>query len=257
MTSPLAAPAAVAALPALGPSWLDPQHLSVYGTAALWVAAAIIFSECGLLVGFFLPGDTLLFTIGLFVGTGVVGEPLWVACLLMAGAAFLGNVVGYEIGRAAGPAIFRRSDSPLFKRENVDRAAAFFERWGPPAVMLARFVPIVRTFITVTAGVGRMDRRRYLLYSGVGAVLWAGGVTLLGYYLGSIAFVRDHVDSIFVIVEAILVLVVVASVTPILVDAWRRQRRRRAGRDLEPLGERVEPAGPAEPPEPADQQAER
>jgi membrane-associated protein len=226
VTSLVAAHAALAAAPALGPSWLDPRHLDTFGTAAPWIAAAILFAECGLLIGFFLPGDTLLFTVGLLVGTGVVDVPVWEAVLLLAAAAFLGNVVGYEIGRAAGPAIFRREDSALFKHENVDRAAAFFERWGPAAVLVARFVPIVRTFITVTAGVGRMDRRRYLTYSGIGAVLWAGGVTLLGYWLGSVQFVRDNVDTIFAIAEVAIVGVVLLSVTPILIDAWRRRRRR-------------------------------
>jgi membrane-associated protein len=238
----MAAPAALAALPALGPSWLDPTHLDAFGTAAVWIAAAIVFSECGLLVGFFLPGDTLLFTVGLLVGTRVVAVPLWAACLLLAAAAFLGNAAGYEIGRAVGPRIFRREDSALFKRENVERTSAFFERWGAPAILLARFVPIVRTFITVTAGVGRMDRRRYLLYSGLGAVLWAGGVTAVGYYLGSIAFVRDHVDTIFAVVEVVLVGVVLLSVAPILLDVWRRRRRKaRAATAGEPASR--EPAG--------------
>jgi membrane-associated protein len=236
VTSIGAAHAALAAAPALGPSWLDPRHLDAFGTAAPWVAAAIVFAECGLLIGFFLPGDTLLFTMGLLVGTGVIHVPLWEVALLLAVAAFLGNVVGYEIGRAVGPAIFRREDSPLFKHENVERASRFFERFGATAIMLARFVPIVRTFITVTAGVGRMDRRRYLTYSGIGAVLWAGGVTVLGYYLGSISFVRNNVDTIFVIVEVVLVGVVLLSVTPILVDAWRRRRRRaRQAEQVEPV----------------------
>jgi membrane-associated protein len=229
VTSLGAAHAALAAAPALGPSWLDPRHLDAFGTAAPWIAAAIVFAECGLLIGFFLPGDTLLFTMGLLTGTGVVDVPIWTVALLLAVAAFLGNVVGYEIGRAVGPAIFRREDSPLFKHEHVERANAFFERWGPVAVMVARFVPIVRTFITVTAGVARMDRRRYLTYSGIGAVIWAGGVTFLGYYLGSISFVRDNVDTIFAIVEVVLVGVVLLSVTPIFLDAWRRRRRRRRG----------------------------
>jgi membrane-associated protein len=226
VTSPTAASAALAALPALGPSWLDPSSLNTFGTAAIWIAAAIIFAECGLLIGFFLPGDTLLFTVGLLVGTRVVDLPLWAACVLLAIAALLGNAVGYEIGRAAGPAIFRRDDSALFKRENVERTAAFFDRWGAPAILLARFVPIVRTFITVTAGVARMDRRRYLLYSGLGAVIWAGGVTVGGYFLGSIPFVRNNVSTIFAIVEVVLVLVVLMSVAPILIDVWRRRRRR-------------------------------
>src|SRR3954471_15765506 len=220
------AASAPAGLAAIGPSWLDPQNLSTLGDWAPWVAAAIIFAETGLLVGFFLPGDTLLFTLGLLVGTGVVGLPLWAACGLLALAALLGNIVGYEIGRAAGPAIFRREDSALFKHENVERASAFFDRWGAPAIMLARFIPIVRTFITVVAGVARMNRTRYLTYSGIGAVVWAGGVTLLGYYLGSISFVRDNVDTIFAIVEVVLVGVVLLSVTPILLDVWRRRRRR-------------------------------
>ena len=194
MTSIGAASAALAAAPALGPSWLNPQHLQTFGATAPWIAAAIIFAECGLLIGFFLPGDTLLFTMGLLVGTGVVRVSVWEVALILAAAALLGNVCGYEIGRAIGPAVFRREDSALFKHENVDRAAAFFERWGPAAVLVARFVPIVLTFITVTAGVGRMGRRRYLTYSGIGAVVWAGGVTLLGYYLGSFRVVRDHAE---------------------------------------------------------------
>src|SRR3954471_5951177 len=222
------AASAPAGLAAIGPSWLDPQNLSTLGDWAPWVAAAIIFAETGLLVGFFLPGDTLLFTLGLLVGTGVVGLPLWAACGLLAVAALVGNIVGYEIGRAAGPAIFRREDSALFKRENVERASAFFDRWGAPAVTLARFVPIVRTFITVVAGVARMDRRRYFFFSTIGAVLWAGGVTALGYFLGSIPFVHDHVDTIFAIVEVALVAVVVLSVAPILLETIRRRRRGRA-----------------------------
>jgi membrane-associated protein len=229
--TPLTAAAASssAGLAAIGPSWLDPQNLSTFGDVAPWVAAAIIFAECGLLVGFFLPGDTLLFTLGLLAGTGVVDAPIWLVCTVLAIAALLGNIVGYEIGRAAGPAVFRREDSALFKSENVERATAFFERWGAPAVTLARFVPIVRTFITVVAGVARMDRRRYLLYSTLGALLWAVGVTLLGYFLGSISFVRDNVDTIFAIVEVVLVAVVALSVAPVLLDAWRRRRRAAAG----------------------------
>jgi membrane-associated protein len=217
-----------AGLAAIGPSWLDPQNLSTLGNLAPWVAAAIIFAETGLLVGFFLPGDTLLFTLGLLVGTGVVGMPLWATAGLLALAALVGNIVGYEIGRAAGPAIFRREDSALFKHENVERASAFFDRWGAPAVTLARFVPIVRTFITVVAGVARMDRRRYFFFSTIGAVLWAGGVTTLGYFLGTVPFVHEHVATIFTIVQVVLVAVVVLSVTPILLESIRRRRRGRA-----------------------------
>src|SRR5512143_3721789 len=167
------------------PSWMDAQYwLDLFGPWALWGALAIIFAACGLLLGFFLPGDSLLFTVGLLISTGVIKQPLWLACVLLTVAAFIGNVSGYEIGRRTGPAIFRREDSRLFRREYVDKTVAFFELYGPRAIVLARFVPIVRTFITVTAGVGRMNRRRYLVYSGIGGALWATGVTILGSLLG-------------------------------------------------------------------------
>ena len=202
---------------ALGPAWLSPDTLLTdLGGVALWVAALIIFAECGLLLGFFLPGDSLLFTIGLFIGRGDIDFPLWLACVVMASAAFLGNVVGYEIGRAAGPAIFKKENSRLFKREYVDSTMAFFERYGPVAIVLARFTPLVRTFITVTAGVGKMDRRKYLTYSAVGAVLWAAGITLLGRALGKVPLFRDHL-------EAGLLLLVVVSVIPMGIEAYRHR----------------------------------
>lgn len=220
-----------AALHALGPSWLDAQNLlDAFGTWALWGAAAVVFAECGLLLGFFLPGDSLLFTVGLLVGGGTIRQPLWVACLALTLAAFLGNAAGYEIGRASGPKVFGRSDSRLFKREYVDKTVLFFDKYGARAIVLARFVPIVRTFITVVAGVGQMDRRRYLTYSGIGAVLWATGVTLLGRVLGGVPVVRDNI-------EVMLLVIVLVSVVPIGIEGlrhWLKGRRnpgaRHAGR---------------------------
>ncbi len=206
---------------ALGPSWLDPQTLlDQLGTWALWGATGVVFAECGLLMGFFLPGDSLLFTVGLLIGQGAIRQPLWLACLVLTVAAFAGNVIGYEIGRAAGPAIFRRPDSRLFRQEYVDKTVAFFDRYGPRAIVLARFVPIVRTFITVMAGVGRMDRRRYLTYSAIGAVLWASGVTVLGRLLGSIPFVRNNI-------EAMLLAIVAVSVLPVAFELVRERARQR------------------------------
>lgn len=202
---------------ALGPSWLDPQQmLETFGTWALWGAAAVVFAECGLLLGFFLPGDSLLFTVGLLIGAGTIHQQLWIAALVLAAAAFAGNVVGYEIGRASGPRIFTKPDSRLFKHEHVDKTVAFFDRYGGRAIVLARFVPIVRTFITVTAGVGRMDRTRYLTYSGLGGVLWASGVTVLGQLLGKIEFVAKNIEFILIVIVAI-------SVIPIGVE-WARHR---------------------------------
>ncbi len=208
---------APAAISALGPEWLDPQHLDRFGAAAFWIALAIIFAECGLLVGFFLPGDSLLFMVGLFIASGVIDVPIQVACLLLTAAAVAGNLTGYWIGLRAGPALFNRPDSRFFRQEYVDKTHAFFDRYGSRAIVLARFVPIVRTFITAMAGVGRMDLRTYTVYSTIGGTLWATGVTLAGYYLGTIPWVRDHV-------ELILLSIVAVSVVPITIEAVRHHR---------------------------------
>ncbi len=208
---------------ALGPQWLDPSYIvSSLGPWALLGVALIIFAECGLLVGFFLPGDSLLFITGLAATTGLVETPLWLVCAVLAVAAFAGNLCGYYIGRAAGPAIFDKPDSRLFKRENVDRTQRFFDKYGNRAVVLGRFVPIVRTFITVMAGVGRMQARRFLVFSAIGAVLWAVGVTLLGAVLGQFDVVKNNI-------EAMLVLVVLLSLVPIGIEALQARRERRLG----------------------------
>ena len=185
---------------ALGPSWLDPDRLlTTFGLVGILV---IVFAECGLLVGFFLPGDSLLFTAGLFVAAGSLDVPLWLLCLLITIVAIAGNLVGYWIGRKAGPPFFERPDSRLFKQEYVDKTIAFFDKYGARAIVLARFVPIVRTFITVIAGVGRMDFRRYAIYSSIGGVLWGTGVTLLGYYLGGFEFVSSNIEVILIAIVA-------------------------------------------------------
>ena len=202
----------------LGPGWLNPEKMiSAFGAWALWGTAAIIFAETGLLLGFFLPGDSLLFTVGVLKGTGDISQPLWFVCLVLTVMAFFGNVVGYQIGRAAGPAIFNRPDSRFFRQEYVDKTVAFFDKYGARAIVLARFVPIVRTFITVIAGVGKMDRRRYFVYSGIGAALWAVGVTVLGYLLGGQSFVKNNI-------EFMLVAIVAISLLPILIEVLRARR---------------------------------
>jgi membrane-associated protein len=216
------------------PSWLDPEViLGSLGPYLLPVLCLIIFAECGLLLGFFLPGDSLLFTAGLFVAKDWIPVSLWVLCLLLTVCAFVGNVVGYWIGAKIGPALFNKPDSRLFKREHVDKTHEFFEKYGARAIILARFVPIVRTFITAIAGVGRMDRRKFFTYSAVGAVLWATGVTVLGYFLGQIPFVHENI-------EAILVLIVFISVLPILIEMLRaRKLRRKLAAATEPAPSRV------------------
>jgi membrane-associated protein len=203
-------------------SWLDPTTIiTALGPWALAGVCLIIFAECGLLVGFFLPGDSLLFITGLAVVTGLIATPMWVVCLLLVVAAVAGNVMGYVVGAKAGPAVFDRPNSKLFKRDNVERTQRFFDRYGSRAIVLGRFVPIVRTFITVMAGVGRMDLRRYVTFSAIGAALWAVGVTLLGAALGQVAFVRDHI-------ELMLILVVAVSLIPVAVETVKARRERRA-----------------------------
>lgn len=210
---------------ALGPSWLDPEQLIT--TGSLLGVLAIVFAESGLLVGFFLPGDSLLFTLGLLIASGTVDVPLWLALVLVPVAAIVGDQVGYLIGRRAGPAVFSRPDSRLFKQEYVDKAYAFFDRYGGRTIVLARFVPIVRTFAPVVAGVGRMRYRTFVAYNVLGGVLWGAGVTALGYWLGQIAFVREHV-------EAILIGIVLVSVVPIAVELLRARSRGRDERYDEP-----------------------
>jgi membrane-associated protein len=209
------------AVTTLGPSWLNPETmLTTFGDIAFWVVMGIIFAECGLLIGFFLPGDSLLFVTGLFIAQNFISMNIWLAAFLLTISAILGNAVGYWIGKQAGPALFRKPDSKLFKREYVEKTAEFFEKYGARAIVMARFVPIVRTFITATAGMGRMDFRRFMIFSAVGAVLWAGGVTILGYFLGNIEFVKKNI-------EFILILVIVISLIPVIVE-WIKHRRQRA-----------------------------
>ncbi|MEU9131762.1 VTT domain-containing protein [Kitasatospora sp. NPDC048540] len=205
---------------ALGPSWLDPTTLiSTFGLVGI---LAVVFAESGLLIGFFLPGDSLLFTTGLLVAGGrLLPQPLWLVCLLVVAAAVAGDQVGYAFGRKVGPGLFRRTDSRLFKQENVAKAGAFFERHGPKAIVLARFVPVIRTFTPVIAGVGRMTYRTFVLYNVIGGALWGAGITVLGYFLGRIAFVRDNI-------EFICLGIVLLSVLPVLFELARARRPRAA-----------------------------
>ena len=204
---------------ALGPSWLAPEYFIGLGLVALLV---VVFVETGLLVGFFLPGDSLLFTAGLLVAEGTFDIPLWVLLVTVPLAAIAGDQVGYTIGRQAGPRVFNRPDSRLFQQEFVDKAYGYFERYGPRTIVLARFVPIVRTFAPVVAGVSRMHYRTFLTYNVVGGVLWGAGVSALGYFLGQIAFVRSNV-------EIIILAIVGLSVLPIVLELLRARREHHSG----------------------------
>lgn len=204
---------------ALMPQWFNPEYLlTQFGAYVIVGLCLCIFIESSIFP--VLPGDSLLFTAGLFVAQGSIRTPLWVVCLVVALAALLGNVVGYFIGYRVGPALFRRPDSRFFKKEYVDKTHEFLEKHGPKAVVLARFVPFVRTFITWIAGMGRMDPRKYFTYTVIGGIVWAAGITALGHVLGNISFIKNNIEAIFI-------LIVLVSVIPMVVE-WARNRRARA-----------------------------
>jgi membrane-associated protein len=201
----------------LGPQWMQPTYwLDKFSGAAFIAVLVIVFIECGLFV-FFLPGDSLLFVTGLYISTGTIGVPLWLACILLSIAAVSGNIVGYLIGRRIGPSLFDRPDSRFFKPQYIQSTHEFFTKYGPKAIVMARFVPVVRTFITAMAGVGNMNQRMYTSYSVIGGVLWASGLTILGYFLGHIQFVQKNIDLI-------AIAIVIISVLPAILE-WQRNRK--------------------------------
>ncbi|MHB8340988.1 MAG: DedA family protein [Mycobacteriales bacterium] len=216
---------APAHLPALASifSTLGAAHLiSVYGLAGVIV---IIFAETGLLIGFFLPGDSLLVLAGAYAATHHPHEPHLALLPLLVGAALaaiVGGQVGYLIGRRAGPALFERRDSRLFRREYVVRTRAVLERYGEiKAVLLARVIPIVRTFINPVVGVVGMPAHRFAIANVAGGVIWSVGVTMAGYALGAAL----HIDTYILPITAV---VIVASLTPIVLETLRHRRRSRA-----------------------------
>lgn len=223
----LAAALPAGPLHALGPSWLSLDYLvQQFGTAAIIGVCIMVFVETGLLFPL-LPGDSLLFSAGALVAQQTLHFPLWLLCTLVFLAAFLGDQTAYWIGRRVGPRLFNRPDSRVFKQEHIDQTNAYFERYGGRTIIIARFIPFVRTYSAVSAGVGRMRYRHFASYDVVGALLWGVGVTLLGYALGTIPFIKDNI-------EVLLVLVVFVSVSPVAIELLRKRlaaRRAAASRD--------------------------
>jgi membrane-associated protein len=208
---------------------MDVQTLVRVG--GLTVIAAIVFAETGLMVGFFLPGDSLLFTAGLLVANnskvllftaGALAAQghfsIWTLSLLLIAAAILGDTVGYWIGRKAGPALFKRPKSLLFNPDHLRRAHDFYEKHGGKTIILARFMPVVRTFAPVVAGMGGMEYPRFLFFNVFGGALWVISMTLAGYFLGQVAFVQRHFESV-------ILGIVFLSILPGIV-AWLRERRK-------------------------------
>ena len=207
---------------------LDPK--SLIGDVGVWGLFAIIFAESGLLFGFFLPGDSLLFTAGFLSSAPAdVPEALHLSLpLVLVGcffAAVVGDQIGYIMGLRVGPAIFKRPDSRFFKQENVDKAQSFFDRYGAKTIVLARFVPIVRTFAPIVAGVSRMNYRTFVTYNILGGALWAFGVTLLGFFLGQVKFVEQNL-------EVAILTVVAISLLPIVIELWKARKERSLALDM-------------------------
>ena len=198
---------------------LDPEGLlKGFGSLALFAACLILFIECGLLVGVILPGDSLLFIVGMLIASNFITTPLALALLLMSICAIAGNLLGYWTGAKVGSKLFNRPDSKLFKTEYVVTTQNFFEKHGSRAIVLARFVPIVRSVITALAGVARMDYKTYATYSTIGGILWVSSMTLAGYFLGSIPVIKEHIDLV-------AIGIVLLSLIPVAVEVIRHRRK--------------------------------
>lgn len=187
-------------------------------TIGLWGVFAVVFAETGLLIGFFLPGDSLLFTAGFLASQGVFDiHALSHGCFV---AAVLGNVTGYAFGHRVGRKLFERPDSRFFKQAHLVKAHAFYEKYGARALVLARFIPVVRVFAPIVAGVGLMDYRKFLFFNVVGGALWAYGMTWLGYFLGS------RIPGVDRYLLPIIALILVLSVLPAVIHVWRDPEHR-------------------------------
>ena len=194
------------------------------GPAAMILVCLIVIAETGLFIGVILPGgDSLLFAVGVMIGAGVIDFPIWLACILISISAVIGDQLGYFIGRKAGPAIFKRPDSKFFSQDNAVRAQKFFEKYGAKAVIFAHFVPIMRTFIPVAAGVGKMKYSYYLRYNIIGALSWGLIVPLLGFFLGSITFISENVILVTLVLVAI-------SFIPVLLEVIKARKEKLASK---------------------------
>ena len=181
------------------------------------ILVAIVFCEPGLLVGFFLPGDSLLITAGLVAATGTLD--IWLLNLLLIPAAIIGDSVGYAIGYRAGPRLFTKEESLLFSRKHLLRTREFYERYGGKTIVLARFIPLIRTFAPVVAGIGQMQYRRFLFYNVFGGVLWVASLTWAGYLLGTL------IPDISRYIHIVVLVVIALSMVPVVIELWKARRR--------------------------------
>jgi membrane-associated protein len=187
------------------------------------ILATIVFVETGLFFGFFLPGDSLLVTAGFVASQSPDLLNLRAVLIVLSAAAIIGDTVGYAIGRKAGEALYNRPDSRFFKREHLLKTRAFYERYGPITIVLARFVPFARTFAPAVAGIAQMNYRKFIVYNVCGGIGWVVSLTLLGYFFGQIPFVKKHI-------EMAILLIIFVSLLPVIVSAWTARRHARAAR---------------------------
>ncbi len=216
--------------PMLLPDFLDPEKIiNAAGPWALWVVALIVFAECGIFS--LLPGDSLLFTVGMFVALGAINygsdlQTMVIVCAVLIVAAILGNISGYWIGKLIGPPLFKPRKGfmgKVFDPVYVDKTHGFFEKYGPKALVIARFVPMVRTFVTLVAGVAKMDFRTFITWTAIGGIFWAVGVTVLGYFLGQVPFVHDNL-------EIAILLIVFVSILPMVFEYVMAKKKSKAAK---------------------------
>ena len=201
---------------------IDPTALiEGAGNWALLIVAATVFVETGLLIGFMLPGDTLLIVTGVLTNTGTIPQPIWVVALVIFIASVLGNQLGYQIGRVGGPAVFTRQEGGLLSHKSVERTEAFFRRWGPLSLTLGQYVPIVRTLLPVAAGIGKMNRVTFTLFNALGSLLWAGILPVAGW---AIAFIPGVAELVVTYIDIVLLGVVAVSIGSIGIHWWRERR---------------------------------
>jgi len=192
--------------------WLKPEHIiQIGGEWAPYVVMAVIFAETGLLIGFFFPGDSLLFTAGLLIGTHDIHYNIGLFCIGVFLAAVLGNTTGYQVGKALGPRLFKREDSLLFKKKYLDMTQNFYEKYGRMAIIAGRFLPIIRTFVPVLAGAIKLDFSKFTLYNIIGGAAWTASFTLIGYFLGA-KFpgpIKNNLDYIVIFLIIITIIPVI------------------------------------------------
>ncbi len=228
----------------LMPAWLDPQYIiQTLGNGALWAVCAILFLECAIFP--VLPGDSLLFTVGMFTAMtpasihfGGMSKPMVyvVSCLLMTVFAIGGNIAGYYVGKFISPWLFKPRDNwfgKIFSQKHLGATHDFFEKYGSKALVLGRFVPFVRTFVTMVAGAAGMTFRHFIAWTAIGGVIWVWGVTGLGYLLGNVKFIGENIDLV-------LILIVLVSALPMVIEYLNEKRKAKLDAESSPVARRAD-----------------